>query len=59
MPDRSPTLLDFGPHKELIKRELPMLRIEKDTLQPCGSLVEFNRPNRQHAGSKPQVPNGV
>src|SRR3984885_13223330 len=31
MPDRSPTLLDFGPHKELIKRELPMLRIEKES----------------------------
>ena len=31
IPDRSPTLLDFGPHKGLIKRELPMLRIEKES----------------------------
>jgi hypothetical protein len=31
IPDRSPTTLDFGPHKEFIKRELPMLRIEKQS----------------------------
>ena len=31
IPDRSPTILDFDLHNELIKGELPMLRIEKES----------------------------
>ena len=48
IPDRSPIILDFGPHKELIKTELPMLRIEKEsnghttTLRPSGRIQSAN-----------------
>ena len=59
MPDRSPTLLDFGPHKELIKRELPMLRIEKEsnghttTLRLSGRIQSAKY--RQHTGSNSRI----